>query len=278
MYSITGITGKVGSAIAENLLKINLPVTAVIRDSAKAEIWKEKGAAVAIADLNDTEGIFVMTPPLWHSNDPMGEHNKMLTALTAAIEKARPIKIVYLSSVGGQLTSGTGAIHKLYDLEQAMKKLDIPTVGIRAAWFMENFIGSIPEAQNSGILPSFLERTAEAIAMIGTADIGALAAALLQETWAGHRIIELEGPSKYSPDDIAKLLSRNFNKQILAKAILDSDFDKTYLSFGFTLEGSQGMSAMIRGFNRGTLVFEGREIEHVIGNTTLEQVLNPHLS
>lgn len=136
MYAILGITGKVGSAVADNLLKISLTVVAIVRDPAKADVWEKKGAVVAIADLKDcdalaaafenVEGIFVMTPPLWDSNDPMGEHDQMLKALTLAIEKAQPKRIVYLSSVGGQLATGTGAIRKLYDLEQALSKLIYP--------------------------------------------------------------------------------------------------------------------------------------------------------
>lgn len=114
--------------------------------------------------------------------------------------------------------------------------------------------------------------------MIATADIGALAATLLQETWTGHRIIELEGPARYSPNDVAALLSQRLSKEIVADAIADRDFETTYLSFGFTPEGSQAMSSMIRGFNAGTLVFEEQGIEHMISSTSLEQVLRPYLS
>ena len=37
MYAITGITGKVGGALADALLEAGLPVRAVVRDVAKGE-------------------------------------------------------------------------------------------------------------------------------------------------------------------------------------------------------------------------------------------------
>jgi len=43
MYAITGITGKVGSAVARSLLAERLPVRAVLRDEAKAAEWRTRG-------------------------------------------------------------------------------------------------------------------------------------------------------------------------------------------------------------------------------------------
>jgi uncharacterized protein YbjT (DUF2867 family) len=41
MYAITGITGKVGGAVARTLLAAGQPVRAVVRDAAKARSWAE---------------------------------------------------------------------------------------------------------------------------------------------------------------------------------------------------------------------------------------------
>jgi len=143
MYAIIGITGHVGSVAAHLLLNKKLPVRAIIRSAAKAEARQAKGAEIAIAELHDalalekafssTRAIFVMTPPLFDVADPMAEHDQMLAALFTAIEKTRPDKVVYLSSIGAHLRTGTGAIKKLYDMEQAFGRLPVPTAGIRGA-------------------------------------------------------------------------------------------------------------------------------------------------
>jgi uncharacterized protein YbjT (DUF2867 family) len=47
MYAITGITGKVGGALARTLLAEGQPVRAVLRDEVKAAEWRTGGAATS---------------------------------------------------------------------------------------------------------------------------------------------------------------------------------------------------------------------------------------
>jgi len=287
MYAIIGITGHVGRVAANLLLEKNLPVRAVLRNPVKGGEWKNKGAEIAIAELHDsvslenafknTLGVFVMTPPLFDSNDPLKDHNQMLDALVTAIKKAKPEKVVYLSSVGAHLENGTGAIRKLYDMEQALQTLDIPTAGIRAAWFMENFQGNIAYAKESGKLASFLNPLDLSIPMVSTNDIGKLAAALLEEKWEGHRIIELSGPCNYSANDVACVLSYRLNRPLKAEAIPAEMYAASYASFGFTDAASQMMAEMNDGFNREYIIFEKAGQEQVTGDTLLEDALNSYV-
>ena len=82
-FAITGITGKVGGAVARTLLDAHTPdvhmpdmsrrVRAVVRDAAKAHDWTARGRDVAVADMTDaaalaaafdgTAGVFVLPPP-----------------------------------------------------------------------------------------------------------------------------------------------------------------------------------------------------------------------
>jgi NAD(P)H dehydrogenase (quinone) len=262
-------------------------VKAVLRNPVKGGEWKTKGAEIAIAELHDavslenafknTSGVFVMTPPLFDSNDPLSDHNQMLDALVSAIKKAKPQKIVYLSSVGAHLGNGTGAIRKLYDMEQALQTLEIPTAGIRAAWFMENFQGSIAYAKESGKLLSFLNPVDLSIPMVSTNDIGKLAAALLDENWEGHRIVELAGPCSYSAKDVAYVLSYQLGRPVDAEAIPAEMYAASYQSFGFTEAASQMMAEMNDGFNSEHIIFEKAEREQVTGDTLLEDATNSYV-
>lgn len=287
MYAITGITGHVGSEVARILLANDQPVRAVLRNPAKTTDWQTKGTEIALAELHDAQaleaafknasGVFVMTPPLLESPDPMVDHDQILAALSSAIEKARPSRVVYLSSIGAHLPAGTGAIKKLYYMEQAFKNLSIPTVGIRAGWFMENFVGVIGQAKQTGQLSSFLNPTDMPIPMIAAKDIGKLAAELLQQSWTGHRTIELEGPCRYSANDVASILSGQLNQSISARAIATGDYQAAYLSFGATQAGAGLMTEMHNGFNNMHIVFEESGCEHVQGDTLLEDALNSYI-
>ena len=287
MYAITGITGHVGSEAARILLDKKQQVKAVLRNPAKGQQWETRGAAIAIAELHDgqaleaafknTNGIFVMTPPLFNVPNPMADHDQMLIALSAAIEKAQPGKVVYLSSIGAHLPAGTGAIKKLYDMEQAFQKLTVPTVGIRAAWFMENFAGGISHSKQTGQFPSFLSPGDMLVPMIAVKDIGNLAAHLLLENWTGHRIMELEGPTRYSANDVASILSGQLQQSISTYTIPENDYQATYQSFGGTPAASALMAEMIIGFNSGHIAFENNGLEHVIGDTLLEDALSSYI-
>ena len=52
MYAITGITGKVGGALARSLLADKRNVRAVLRDAAKATEWQAQGCEIAVADMD----------------------------------------------------------------------------------------------------------------------------------------------------------------------------------------------------------------------------------
>jgi uncharacterized protein YbjT (DUF2867 family) len=53
MYAIMGITGQVGSAVAENLLAQGKKGRAIVRNPEKAASWKDRGAEIAVADYDD---------------------------------------------------------------------------------------------------------------------------------------------------------------------------------------------------------------------------------
>jgi len=266
MYAIIGITGQVGRVTANLLLEKKLPVRAVVRDPAKGAEWKNSGAEVAIAELHDANAL----QAAFHNTD----HNRMLHALVTAINKAKPKKVVYLSSVGAHLSGGTGAIKKLYDMEQAFSKLTMPTASIRAAWFMENFAGNISYAKETGKLPSFLNPPDLPVEMIAAKDIGKRAALLLEENWSGHRTIELAGPCKYSANDVAYVLSYQLNRPVSADIIPAEQYVASYQSFGFTPAAAKMMAEMNNGFNSGHIVFEQAGQEQVRENTLLEDALN----
>jgi uncharacterized protein YbjT (DUF2867 family) len=273
--------------VAKQLLGKSLPVRAVLRSASKELAWQANGAITLLAGLQDASAleaafdkataVFIMTPPLLDAQDPMAEHDKMLAALSIALYKTRPKKLVFLSSIGAHLSSGTGAIKKLYDLEQCFRRLPIPTMSIRAAWFMENFFGGLDIARQSGYLPSFLDPTDAAIPMIATHDIGVVAAKMLQSEWTGHHNIELEGPCRYSADDVASILSSRFKRDVTAKPIPAHLYEATYRSFGFTPAAATMMAEMHNGFNSGHIRFEGNGQQHFSADTLLEDVLTAQL-
>ena len=57
MFAITGVTGKVGGAVARGLLAQGHQVRAVVRDAGKGRFWSAQGCEIAIASVEDATGL-----------------------------------------------------------------------------------------------------------------------------------------------------------------------------------------------------------------------------
>src|SRR5262249_25964135 len=113
-----------------------------------------------------------------------------------------------------------------------------------------------------------------AIPMVATADVGAVAADILTEQWAGVRIVEVEGPRPYAPNDVAMVLRRFLQRPVRAEVVPRNTWAARLHSQGFS--NPVPRMRMLDGFNSGWIAFEDdRPREHIAGGRTLEAVLGP---
>ncbi|QSQ22215.1 NmrA family NAD(P)-binding protein [Pyxidicoccus parkwayensis] len=277
MFVVTGITGQVGGAVARELLAAKLPVRAVVRDANKGATWRERGCEVALADLNDAralraafqgaEGVFVVLPPMFDPSPGFPEVRVMASALRAALAEARPSRVVCLSTIGAQ-TRQPHLLNQLGILEQTLGELAVPLAFLRPAWFMENSAWDVAPARERGVVPSFLQPLDKPVPMVATADIGRVAAGLLQERWSGRRVVELEGPRRVSPDDVAKTFSRLLGRPVRMEAVPRATWGDLFTAQG--MKNPTPRIQMLDGFNEGWIEFEGTPIR---GTVELETVL-----
>jgi NAD(P)H dehydrogenase (quinone) len=151
---------------------------------------------------------------------------------------------------------------------------DLPAVtSIRAAWFMENFAGLIPRVRETGVLPSMLTPLERPVPMVATADIGEKAAEVLAAAWSGQRIIELEGPRRYAPKDVATAFAKVLCRSVEAQILPEMEWRPTCRSWGLTPRSSEAMVEMLAGFNSGLIAYPTPETATVHGPTSLETVL-----
>lgn len=282
MYAITGVTGQVGGAAARALLDAGLAVRAVLRDKSKAPAWVERGAEVAIAEMDDskalqaafagTEGVFVMVPPNFAPQSGYPGARAAAASIVRALEGAASEKVVALSSIGGQRESGLGLITQVHILEEALAALSVPTAILRPAWFMENSLWDIAPARETGTMASFLQPLDRRYPMIATADIGRVIADTLTQTWQGRRVIEIEGPQRYSQHEVAALLGAAVGREVAAQAVARAEWEALFQSQGTAWPAPR--IEMIDGFNSGWIEFEGVGVnERVTGGTPYEVVL-----
>ena len=281
MYAIVGITGRVGGAVARELLVQGKKVRAVVRDQAKGEEWAKRGAEIALADVEDaaalihafegTEGVFVMVPPNFAPDPNYTSARTAAASLARAIRTAKPARVAALSSVGGHRASGLGLITQPHILEQALAETGVPTAILRPAWFMENSGWDVAPARETGEMPSFLSPLDKPFPMVATQDIGRVAALALQEDWSGTRVIEIEGPRRYSQADIASLLGAVLGRTVTAKPVPRAEWEALFRAQG--TERPAPRLEMLDGFNTGWIDFEPDRHEHVVGSTPFKTVL-----
>src|SRR5580704_14677782 len=142
MFAVTGITGKVGGDVARSLLSKGQKVRAVVRDRAKGDEWAALGCEVSLSRIEDkgalteafreAEGVFLMTPPNYDPEPGFPDTKLTAAAIRAAIEEARPAKVVLLSNVGANV-SEPNLLNNSGITEAILRTISIPVALLRAA-------------------------------------------------------------------------------------------------------------------------------------------------
>ncbi|MHC8288312.1 NmrA family NAD(P)-binding protein [Pseudomonas sp. XS1P51] len=264
MYAVMGITGQVGGEVARTLLAAGQTVRAVVRNVDKGAVWAQRGCELAVADVDNREamakaftgvqGVFVMMPSNFDPSPGFPETRRVVENIRQALEVARPGRVVCLSTIGAQATA-PNLLNQLQLLEQAVGELDLPVTFVRPAWFMENALWDVEPAVKTGVIPSFLQPLDKPVPMIATADVGRVAAELLQQSWQGQRVVELEGPQRITPQQLGAAFSELLGKTVRMQSVPRETWEALFISQG--MRNPLPRMQMIDGFNEGWIEFEG---------------------
>lgn len=265
MFAVTGITGKVGGAVARSLLDAGLSVRAVVRDPTKGPQWAARGCEVAVGNLDEAaplsaaftgvDGVFAMLPPTFDPSPGFPETTAMIGTLRAALAEALPPKLVVLSTVGAD-SPRPNLLNQLGMLERALADLPIRISFLRAGWFMENAAADVASAFEAGVIHSYLQPLDHAVPMIATEDVGRTAAELLQEDWIGHRVVGLEAAERVTPNAIATAFATVLGQSVRAEAVPRASWEKIFRSEG--MRNPLPRMQMLDGFNEGWIDFPSR--------------------
>ncbi|MBP0713983.1 NmrA family NAD(P)-binding protein [Burkholderia sola] len=285
MYAITGITGQVGGALARELLAWGDAVRAVVRDTTRAAAWAARGCEVATAFMEDPSslaaaftgatGVFILLPPVFDPAPGFPEARKVIEAVSAALLKARPEKVVCLSTIGAQADE-TNLLTQLTLMEQALREMPMPVTFLRPGWFIENAAWDVASARDGGVVASYLQPLDKPVPMVATADVGRVAAELLRQTWSGVRVVELEGPRRVSPNDLALAFARVLGRDVRAEAVDRRTWEALFRAQG--MKHPRPRTRMLDGFNEGWIDFESGPDEILRGHVALDTVLGELVS
>ena len=281
MFTVMGVTGNVGGAVAENLLAAGKTVRGVVRNPGKAKAWADRGVELVQSAYEDAtglakafagaEGVFALIPPDFAPAPGLPDQKRTIAAIREAIEQAKPGKAVFLSSIGSEQPSGLGLITSTHLLEQATRTLSIPVAYLRAGSFMENWLGALDHIRTTGEMPFFYSPLERKFPLVATRDIGLAGAKVLLEGWAGERVLEVDGPEGGTDlHETATAFGRALNRQVKAVQLPEVAWQSVLEGMGMPADRTELYIEMVKSFNSGWIHFGNPGTERFHGPTTIE--------
>lgn len=285
MFVITGATGRTGRAVAEALLDAGERVRVVVRDPAKGEEWRARGAEVCVARLEDAaglaaalagaRGLYALLPEDPTVADFRGHRRRMADAIAGAVRAARVPHVVFLSAVAASLADGNGPAEQLHHAEIALRATGAMVTVIRASYFQDNVVAMACPARHAGIYPSFLPSADIAFPTVATRDVGRVAARCLVEPPARSEVIDLLGPL-YSVRDMADALGRAIDQTLRVIDVPPAEHVETLVRDAhLPREYAESLAEMFACLASGRVRPEGDRV--VRGATELDDVLRAGL-
>jgi uncharacterized protein YbjT (DUF2867 family) len=280
-YLVAGAAGRTGSVVAQTLLDQKSKVRVLVHDAAKGERWKKRGAEVAVGAIDDPHAIaaalrgaeaayFLIPPPPPSASGILARARKFAEAIVQTVSGSHLKQVVFLSSVGAQLSDGIGMIQALHLAEETLRASKTPITFLRACYFVENW-GAALEGARNGELHTFFPADFT-FPQVGTHDIGRLAAELLTEHPKAHRNVELAGPVDASPSDVAAVLSKLLESEVKPVSAPVTTVAAAFQGFGFSPEQAGLFQEMYAAIISRRVTFESPATVRR-GKETLEQTL-----
>src|SRR5688572_28698549 len=128
MFVITGATGNIGRVLAATLLSQGYSVRALGRDENRLQPLIDRGAEPMVGAPDDPEfmraafegavAVFAMIPPPATAPDVRAAQARVGEAIAAAVAINQVGHVVNLSSLGAELSEGTGPVLGVHDQER----------------------------------------------------------------------------------------------------------------------------------------------------------------
>jgi uncharacterized protein YbjT (DUF2867 family) len=280
-FLVAGVSGHTGAVVAQLLLDQKQKVRVLVRDPAKGERWKKRGAEVAVASVEDPHALaaafrgasaaYLLLPPAPPpTTGLMARAKRIIEAYLQAGTGSHLHHAVFLSSVGAHVPEGTGHIQTVRLAEQQLKAWKFPVTFLRSSSFVENWTPMLGFAKD-GQLPTFIPPDFK-YPQVSTHDIGRVAAELIGEHPKSHRVVELAGPAEVSPNDVTETLSRLLGREVKVAPQPLTAAARTFEGLGYSPEFAATFQEMLEAIATGKVTWEHPETLRR-GKESLEQTL-----
>ncbi|QJP11571.1 NAD(P)H-binding protein [Pseudomonas multiresinivorans] len=218
MITVMGATGRTGSRICQTLLEAGVPVLALGRSAERLEALAAAGARIAVGEPHDAaflteafRGADAVYTLLAYGPDTEDYRNQQAAqgeAILQAIRSSAVRRVVFLSSVGAEVASGTGPIISMHDQEQRLRRLppEVNVLMLRSGALFENLYGALEIVRAYDCYSDAVAADVP-VPMVATQDVADAAShALLDRSWQGVLTREVLGQRDISYAEATRLL------------------------------------------------------------------------
>lgn len=237
---VTGATGKLGSLVAEALLKKTEAsnIVVMVRDRAKARDLDAKGIEVRIANYNDkasmTKAFNNIGKIYFVSGNDLEKRVEQHKNVVKAAEEAKVDHVIYTSFGPGNYSENSPfyAVAKGHlAAEESLKNSGLAYTILKHNLYME----VIPLFAGENLLESktiFLPAEDGKTAFMARKDMAFLAAEILTGSGHENKIYDVSGDKSYSFNEIASLISEVSGKEINYISPSVEEFQATLKGYG----------------------------------------------
>jgi uncharacterized protein YbjT (DUF2867 family) len=207
---VLGANGRLGPHIVRALVDAGEPVTALVRDRAKAAQVLPRQARVAVGDFaTDPDGLDQLLPDT-HNLVLLTPHGPHMAAVQQRLVEAasrHQVRVVKISGTGPLIDpDGPDACRQHWEVEQALLESSHRHVFVRPNAFMQGLVaGAVAEARATGAVADPIGGAV--INAIDCRDIGAVVAGVVRTTRYDGSVLCVTGRRAVSYPDLAALIT-----------------------------------------------------------------------
>ena len=265
---VTGATGKVGSALLDNLGTADIDLRALVRDESEAQSLGERGVEVVSGDLMQPEtlgpalegvsAVFLLTPI--HPQQVRQATN----VIDAARESGNDPRVVRLSVHQASHQAPTRISRQHAEIEDRLVSSRLPYTLLRPQSFMQNTLMSAPTVARQGKI--FQPMKGGRLGMIDARDIGEVAARILSEDGHEGRTYTLTGPAAISFYDVAKALSEVLGEEVAYVPIPPEKAKEAMLDRGIPEWMADALNEYAKAHSEGYSDWTTGDVERLTGH------------
>ncbi|KAE8381118.1 hypothetical protein BDV26DRAFT_106719 [Aspergillus bertholletiae] len=186
-------------------------------------------------DFTGSDAVLTLTPPCYDGSDFVAQAKMILSNVRDAVMQAKSVKrLVYISSMGAQFTSGVGEVQSNYESERILEYAAPEVILIRNGYFMENWRDALSTlAAEPPYFYSTVTPLNYKMPMVSARDIGRACARQLLQTGfplaARPYIFKMHGPREFSTADVQKAFEEVTGKTIEVR-LVENDQLETHFS------------------------------------------------